>query len=500
MKHSGLLKAVGTVTLFSVFTRLLSFLFKIFLSRKVGAEVIGLYQIAVSVFYLFASIGCSGIPQVLSRRVAEDNALRTEKSGGLVSSALILGGAFSLTTAAVCILLGDKLSFLFGDERALPLFLIMAPAIVSTTIYSVIRAYFWGKKEFGYFSVTETVEEIFRIIFTAILVCNVFFYMDNRIAIAVAFTVSDIAVAVILTGLFIFKHGLPNRPSGLKDILLPSVPLTATRLMSGLSGTLMSIILPIALIKSGMSGSEATAKFGRITGMANPLLFAPNALISSIAVVMIPEMSENGVLGNNTKLNGNLNKAISFAIIISGMFVAVYSGAGSALTKLLFDDSESGYYLMIASLSMIPVGISSLISSSLNSVGLERASLVGFLTSTAASFGIIIGMSPLIREYSVAVASVVSSLVSVIVGSVALYKKTGYTPKYLRTLACVLSFIIPSSCLAFSINRVLTPYLEGVAVIVAGGVAAILYIAFCVGFSLIDVKALYVRQKSHSRS
>lgn len=499
MKPSGLIKAVGTVTLFSVFTRLLSFLFKIFLSRKVGAEVIGLYQIAVSVFYLFASIGCSGIPQVLSRRVAEDNALRQGRSGGLVSAALILGVLFSLTTAVACILLGDKLSFLFGDERAVTLFVIMAPAIVSTTIYSIIRAFFWGKKEFTYFSITETVEEILRIIFTAILVCNVFFYLENRIAIALAFTLSDVAVAFILVGLFIFKHGLPSRPKGFRDILLPSLPLTATRLMSGLSGTLMSIILPIALVKSGLSGSEATAKFGRITGMANPLLFAPNALISSIAVVMIPEMSESGVLGNNSKLNGNLNKAISFSIIISGVFVAVYSGVGSTLTELLFGDAESGRYLTVASLSMIPMGISSLISSSLNSVGLERASLIGFVASTAASFGIIIGLAPVIREYSVAVASFVSSLISVTVGSVALYRKVGYAPKYLRTLTCVTAFIIPTSFLAYSVNRVLYPYLGSMAVVVAGAISAILYSVFCVGFSLIDVRALYVK-KSHSRS
>ncbi len=55
-KSKKIVGAVATVAVFEVFTRLIGFLFKIYLSRALGAEALGLYQIALSVFFLFSSL------------------------------------------------------------------------------------------------------------------------------------------------------------------------------------------------------------------------------------------------------------------------------------------------------------------------------------------------------------------------------------------------------------------------------------------------------------
>ena len=55
-KAKKVVGAVATVTVFGVFTRLIGFLFKIYLSRVLGAEALGVYQIALSVFFLFSSL------------------------------------------------------------------------------------------------------------------------------------------------------------------------------------------------------------------------------------------------------------------------------------------------------------------------------------------------------------------------------------------------------------------------------------------------------------
>ena len=71
MASGKLFRAVTVVTMFSVITRALSFLFKIYLSRTLGAEVMGLYQIALSMFFLFSALSASGLQTVLSRKTAE---------------------------------------------------------------------------------------------------------------------------------------------------------------------------------------------------------------------------------------------------------------------------------------------------------------------------------------------------------------------------------------------------------------------------------------------
>ena len=60
-------KTVALVSVFSVSEKFLGFLYRIFLSRTIGAEGVGLYQVALSVFGLFYTVACSGIPVTVSR-------------------------------------------------------------------------------------------------------------------------------------------------------------------------------------------------------------------------------------------------------------------------------------------------------------------------------------------------------------------------------------------------------------------------------------------------
>jgi O-antigen/teichoic acid export membrane protein len=62
------------VTFLSVAERGLGFLYRIVLSRLIGAEGLGLYQVALSVFAVFLTIGTGGLPTCVSRLIAKSNA------------------------------------------------------------------------------------------------------------------------------------------------------------------------------------------------------------------------------------------------------------------------------------------------------------------------------------------------------------------------------------------------------------------------------------------
>ena len=281
-KSKNVVKAVATVTVFSVFTRGLSFIFKIYLSRALGAEVVGQYQICISMFYMFACFSSSGIPLVLSRKTAETRALKKEGESALLTSALLLGICVSLTVFGVLSIAKPLLPKLLSDKRTAPMIAVMLPAIISTTIYNIIRGWFWGRKQFTSFSITETVEEVFRILFSALFVSGVISGLSGAYGIALAFTVSDVLVAALLLIMFFAKGGKLDKPSKIKEILLPSIPITVMRLFGNLISALIAVVLPARLMAAGFSVSQATAGFGRIAGMANPLLLAPNAIISSL--------------------------------------------------------------------------------------------------------------------------------------------------------------------------------------------------------------------------
>lgn len=497
-KNNIAVKAVATVTVFSVFTRGLAFIFKIYLAQALGAEAMGLYQICLSLFYLFASLSASGLPLVLSRKTAENAALGKKEDPSLFSSTLVMGVSVALATILVLFLAKPILPRLAGNPKTLPLLLVMLPAVFSTTIYSVIRGWFWGRKQFTYFSITETAEELLRILFSVLFVSGIIAGVSGAYGIALAFTVSDFSVAVILLIMFFVKGGRISKPAKIKEIFLPALPISAMRVFGSLIATLLAVMLPARLAAAGMSVSEATASFGRIAGMANPLILAPNAIISSLAIVLIPEMSASGAKKEYITLNRHINSGINFSLLISGVFIAAYLPLGKYITQFLFKDTISGEYLMYATFLMIPMCISQMTQSALNSIGMEFKAFKNYLIGTVFMLLAIYFLPKYIGIYASAVASFLSMTINSVVNIFSLRKRTGYTPAFWKILVMTLIFLFPSAFFAYSVYGLCKGIgVFGLAFAIIAG--CLMYGVLCVVTDLVDIKG-FLRMKFKKRA
>lgn len=489
-------KAVATVTVFAVVTRTLSFVFKIYLSRTLGAEVVGLYQICLSTFFLFSSLGASGLPTVLSRKIAEDRAINPQSKGiTQFSSALTLGVVVSLITIVVLFLMRPFLGGLFADERAVPLFYVMIPALLSTCIYSIIRSWFWGRKQFAYFSITETVEEVLRILFTALFVSGLVAGAGGAYGIALAFTISDVTVATLLIAFYISKGGRIEKPTNMGEIIRPALPVTAMRVFGSLIGTLLAIMLPARLVAAGYSIADATASFGRIAGMANPLLFAPNAIIASMTIVLVPEMSENGIKNNMSLLNRQINGGINFALVISGLFMIVFCALGTQITELLFADTESGKYLEAAACIMLVMPINMITTSSLNSIGMEKQGFISYCISTVFMLAAIYVLPQYIGLYAVVVANAVALIISVGGNMYYLRKRSNLGFDFLKTLMLVGMFAIPCIFFAKWLYALLQPGIGLFALIIAMLGSSAMYVLLSYIFGIINIESVLSYRK-----
>ena len=427
---------------------------------------------------------------ILSRKTAEELALGGNKTFSLFTTALLLCGTAAITEAGILILLGDKLTFLFSDEAAHPVFLIMIPALVSTAVYCVVRGWLWGSKNFVAFSATETVEEALRILFSVFLLSGVFGSLSGVDAIAWAFTITDILVAILLFVLFFAKGGKIEKPSDLRKILLPSLPITAMRISASLIGTLIAFLLPLRLITFGMSGAEATASYGRIAGMANPLLNAPNAAIGSLCIVLIPELSASRVKNDYDRLNKHISLGIRFSFLVSGLFIVLYSSLGKEITTLLYSDSISGEYMQVATFCMLPTCLSQLTQSALNSIGKEYNAFVNYLVGNLFMLSVIYILPKLIGIYSVAAATFLCTLVISVLNLVSLHKATKIGSDFLKYALLVLLFTIPCHFLCEWTCSLLTPFLDKFAFLPAAFIGLCAYAALCVIANVLDIRGI----------
>ena len=67
----NIFKAVATISAFSIVSRLLSFIYKIYLSNQITTAELGVYSVALSICTIFLTILTAGLPLIVSRNTAE---------------------------------------------------------------------------------------------------------------------------------------------------------------------------------------------------------------------------------------------------------------------------------------------------------------------------------------------------------------------------------------------------------------------------------------------
>ncbi len=483
-----IIKAFSIVTGFSIATRLISFGFKIWMSRALGAEAVGLYQIALSVLLLFFTI-TAGAPTVLSRKIAEAQSQNdTKKQNSLTTASLIIGISVSVIMCVCLWLARNSLSFLFADDRCVDIFLIMSPALITSTLYTSFRSWFWGRKRFLEFSATELFDEIFRIVLSVIFAGGLISSLSGAKGAALGLTISDILCVLILGILFFKKGGRLTKPTGFKEIIKATIPLSATRILNNLTASLTALIIPQQLVKAGMPIAFATAEFGRISGMAFPLIMAPITIVSSLAVVLIPDIAELNAQNNALAISKKLTRSINFAFLVSSIFFVIYLPFGKYLGELFFNDAAAGTFVSYCSLLLYPISIVQTTLPVLNSLGKEKNTFINSLLG-AAFIPICIFILPrYIGVYAMAVGSGISFAVTSILNLICLKKTLGILPKlrnniWLTLFSCLLSI------LTLLTMRLLTPFTGKYLAIAVCTVYILLFMfIFIDAFKIIDFK------------
>ena len=468
------------VTVFSVLTRFLSFIYKIIISRHFGAESVGVFQMSVSFLGFFIALN-SGLPLVLSRKIAEKGDQLDEFRK--VTFCLLYSILLCTIISIVLILAKDILSIYFQNKKAITVFYILLPALFSTTIYSVIRAWLLGHKMFLSFSSTELLEEVLTILITFILTVTLSY--NGEILIAMSVAIADVVCIFVLLIIYFVKGGKLVKPTNQLDLVKSSLPITTNRIVSSLTGTFTAFIIPYMLIRYGENLSSATAIFGRFTGMCMPLISAPSALTSSLAIVLIPELASlrtNGYSGAQKKIE----KSLTFSILIAGLFVGIFLPLGKEITLLVFNDEMSGYYVSVTAVIIFPLVLNQLSTSILNTLNKENTTLKNFIIGNIPMLLIITFATKYIGILSLALGFFVSFFITATLNLYALNKEGKLSFKLYKNIFLVVIFTLLCSYFVEVITKYL--HLGNLLIIVICSIIYItLYFILCYFSGLADI-------------
>ena len=415
-------KNASVVTGLSVAERGLGFLYRIVLSRLIGAEGLGLYQVALSLFSLFLTIGTGGLPITLSRILTKSKAEHHARDGESATAAgFCLALILTLPAAVFLLLFGERLHFLFSDHRTFRVFRILLLGLSLSAVYAVIRGYFWSEKEFLLPSILEIAEESVMVIVGVLILPRI----DSP-----AMGAERAAWAVVISYLFSFtaslvcffvKGGKLSSPKKqLKPLFTATMPITSVRASGSLVNSAVAVLLPLMLVRSGMTNSEATALFGIVSGMVLPLLFVPSTLIGSLSLVLVPELAEDYYKHNEERLLKNVERGLRFAFLVACALIPIFFALGKELGQLAFSNETAGELLVKSSIILLPMSLTMISTSMLNSMGFEKQTFIFYFLGAAALLLSVLLLPSICGIYAYVIGLLASFLVTAICNLVCL--------------------------------------------------------------------------------
>ena len=129
------------------------------------------------------------------------------------------------------------------------------------------------------------------------------------------------------------------------SILSMALPLTANRIVLNILQSIESVSIPAKLKLYGYDTVSALSVYGVLTGMAMPLIFFPNALTNSVAVLLLPIISENYALGDMKAVKQATLRTVKYCLLLGFACMSVFVTLGNWAGVTLFDSALAGHFI-----------------------------------------------------------------------------------------------------------------------------------------------------------
>lgn len=360
-ERPSLLQGIAVLGVAGFVAKLLGAIYRIPLTRLIGAEGVGIYQLAYPMYTTLLSLSRAGIPVAVSKLIAEYEAKaefgRVRRVFQVSAILLTVSGlAFSLILGLGSPLIARWL----GDTRAALALLAVAPAITVVAMGSAFRGYFQGLRLMTPSATADIVEQFVRV---AVILLLAWFLSPRGVAQAAAGAtfgaVAGALISLLYLGLLWWRRGrhlIPPVPATrgedfalLRRVLALGIPVAAAALALPVMGFLDAVIVQNRLQAAGFSVSQATTMYGRLTGLAMTLVNLPAVLATAISANMVPWVAEAQAAGNA----GEVRRRISLGIRASSLF-SVPATVGllvlaTPIMRLLYGDTAAGPVLAYVS-------------------------------------------------------------------------------------------------------------------------------------------------------
>ena len=360
--------------------RVMGFFLRILMSRMLGAEMMGIAELASGVHMMAITPLTSGLPMAISRLTAKaSDHQQTEP----LQTGLWLVRRIALWLIPLFLLLSPLIARWTGDIRVLPSLWFTAPCILILGYSGVYNGYCYGTKRSYLPAVSELTEQTLRVLLTLCLLPVLHHLTAPWLAaVPVASTMlAEIAGLALVMGILKVPVGCQvTKTKWQQPILQLAIPSTITRLINTLLRSVTSIIIPIRLMASGLQPAEATARLGMLSGMVLPLMMLPCIFTGALGMVMAPRLAQSE--DNARACRQFLFRLFAAGLLVSVLCTFVMLAFAPVLAVVVYRLPELTALFRAATPLCLLCAVENLTGGAINSLGLQKQSMYGALPSS----------------------------------------------------------------------------------------------------------------------
>ena len=393
----------------SVLAKLLSFLVRILLARKLGSEAMSCYSIVAPTMVFLISLVQQGIPAALSKLSAQSSDPKLPLAAGACISALTIALTLSLFTCILPFFAGE----LLHDIRLIPVLRALLPLLPAVALSGLLKGYLQGIQHHYAANITQLYEEAARIVF--LVVCFALFPTQDPIALAslamFSVTVGELAscICMLFHLRFSFHHIriAPRmlsrvRPDQLRDILSISMPMMGSRL----SGSLTYFLEPICmllLVPASMS-AQIVEGYGILNGYTLPLLTMPSFLSITLSNYLLPSFSY-AIAHHQKKQAKKSCLLILSCCLLFGILYALFCYCFSEpLFQLFYHTSQGADQLHVLTLPFLFYSLQPPLSALLHACSLSAQAFCDTLIGSLFRLGCVCFLTPYLQVEALLIA------------------------------------------------------------------------------------------------
>lgn len=445
--NNKFLKGTLILTVSSIVVKVIGSLNWIILSRVLGGEGIGLYQMGFPIYLMAITLSSAGIPVAISIITAEKLAqkdflgakrvfnvsLRLLFVTGLVFASALFFGAHWLID-----------NHWIRDSRAYYSIIALAPAVFFVTFLASFRGYLQGWQIMTPTAASEIVEQLMRVV-TMIVFANMF--MPHGLAYAAGGASMGAGVGAFCALLVLMwfygrlkqklkadlqqQNPLATRESAraiISRLLRLALPVSMSSLMLPVVANLDLLIVPQRLEAAGFHISQATEFFGYLTGMAVPLINLATIFTAAMTISLVPAISESRALNDVFGIRAKTRTAFRVALIITcPCFVGMYFLA-EKIAALIYNAPGAADAIQTMSVGILLLGLHQISTGILQGLGRTSIPVINMILAAAVKVFLSWTLTaiPTLGIKGAAMATVVDFGLAAVLNMIFIYKYTGF--------------------------------------------------------------------------